>query len=114
MNNIYLKVAANTATVHARSLKAMEKSIRRHSRKTKSNKTRETLEGNASIVQTLRHSLRVDARALHLVRAFLKGTPYLVVENKAKTQPSLSAVTGWLWEAESNHSVKEFEEWMLG
>ncbi len=114
MNNIYLKIAANTSAVMARELKAMEKSIRRHSRKSKPIKTRESLDKDAAFIQSSRCGVRVDARALHLVRAFLKGTPYLVVENTAKTQPSLSAVTGWLWEAESNHSVKEFEEWMLG
>lgn len=33
------------------------------------------------------HDLRKTARAVHLARMYIKGVPYKVVEDKAKTQP---------------------------
>jgi hypothetical protein len=112
-NNFYLKVAAISAADQARTLKSIKKSILRNRRRSKSSKAKEKLTVNLGVLQSERLALRRTSRALHLVRAFLRGVPYSVVEGPTtKTTPDMSEVYNWMWDAQSNHSMKEFEEWM--
>ncbi len=112
-NNFYLKVAAISAADQARTLKSIKKSILRNRRRSKSPKAKEKFLLHINTVESERLALRRTSRALHLVRAFLRGVPYAVVEGPTtRTTPDMAEVYNWMWDAQSNHSMKEFEEWM--
>lgn len=93
-----LKLQSKMMAFGAKELRRKEKKAKTRAAEAKAKRKNSDGHGkNREALYKERMNLRVEARHVHLARAFLKGTPYLEVENSVK-HPSNAPDWSIIWE----------------